>query len=184
VEQTFYINKDSNITIKEAYNLLEGRAVNKDLKTKEGEAYNAWIVFDFKISDERGNFKMNHYHQNYGYDLEAVLSKYPIKELGHPDYKENLLASLKKGNVQSATFTIEGVDKKQFIEANPQFKTIKIYDDRMQRISNRESKQEKEGQGEGKTTAKEQKQDQGDDSDTSGSSRQTNKKKKSKSQSM
>jgi hypothetical protein len=35
--QTFYINKGSGITAKEAYNLMEGRAVHKELENKEGE---------------------------------------------------------------------------------------------------------------------------------------------------
>lgn len=181
LEQTFYINKDSNITIKEAYNLLEGRAVNKDFKTKEGETYNAWISLDFKIADsDNGNFKLNHYHQNYGYDLEAVLSKYPIKELETPDYKENLLASLKKGNVQSATFKIDGADKKQFIEANPQFKTIKIYDSAMQRINNRQSKEQKQTDTEGKSVVKDNKKDQNENTETPETSERKTQKKKSK----
>src|SRR5690606_20183512 len=43
MDQTFYINKGSNITLKEAYNLMEGRSVNKDLTNKEGQVYNAWV---------------------------------------------------------------------------------------------------------------------------------------------
>jgi len=37
LEQTFYINKGQNITLKEAYNLMEGRAINKDLTNQQGE---------------------------------------------------------------------------------------------------------------------------------------------------
>ncbi|ULT38447.1 hypothetical protein KRR40_25380 [Niabella defluvii] len=96
MEQTFYINKGNNITLKEAYNLMEGRSVNKDLTNKEGQVYNAWIQMDFKQSDDNGNFKLKHYHQNYGYDLEAVLSKHPIRELSNDEYKSNLMDSLKK----------------------------------------------------------------------------------------
>lgn len=154
LEQTFYINKESNITVKEAYNLLEGRAVNKDLKNKEGEVYNAWLKMDFKEADDKGNFKINHYHQNYGYDLETNLAKHPIKELENPKFKEDLINSLKKGNIQSVTFLVDGVEKKQFIEANPQFKTINVYDGSMQRINNRESKEQKHGEGEGKSTGR------------------------------
>jgi hypothetical protein len=142
MEQTFYINKGNNITLKEAYNLMEGRAVNKDLANKEGQVYNAWIQMDFKQSEDNGNFKLKHYHQNYGYDLESVLSKHSIKELGNEEYKSNLLDSLKKGNLQSATFQINGAEQKQYIEANPQFKTINIYDSNMQRVDNRQSKKE------------------------------------------
>ena len=148
MEQTFYINKGSNITLKEAYNLMDGRSVNKDLTNKEGQVYNAWIQMDFKQSDDNGNFKLKHYHQNYGYDLEATLSKHPIKELGHDDFKASLLDSLKKGNRQSATFLQNDTEQKQYIEANPQFKTINIYDGSMQRLDNRQAKTERQSEGE------------------------------------
>lgn len=146
--QTFYINKGNNITLKESYNLMEGRSVNKDLTNKEGQVYNAWIQMDFKQSDDNGNFKLKHYHQNYGYDLETVLSKHPIRELSNEEYKSNLLDSLKKGNLQSATFRIDGTDQKHYIEANPQFKTVNIYDSSMQRVDNRQSKKERQSEGE------------------------------------
>jgi hypothetical protein len=144
LEQTFYINNNSsNITLKEAYNLMEGRSVNKDLKTREGEVYNAWLKLNFKQSDGNSNFKLDHYHQNYGYDLEASLEKHSIKELNTPKYKEDLLNSLKKGNLQSVTFVVAGVESKMYVEANPQFKTLNVYDGDKQRINHRESKEKK-----------------------------------------
>ena len=51
MEQTFYINKGNNVTLKEAYNLMSGRAINKDLTNKEGQVYNAWMQMDFKEPD-------------------------------------------------------------------------------------------------------------------------------------
>ncbi|MBF4485815.1 hypothetical protein [Flavobacterium sp. CSZ] len=147
LEQTFYINNNSsNITLKEAYNLMEGRSVNKDLKTREGEVYNAWLKLNFKESDSNSNFKLDHYHQNYGYDLEASLEKHSIKELNTPKYKEDLLNSLKKGNLQSVTFVVAGVESKMYVEANPQFKTLNVYDGDKQRINHRESKEEKKAE--------------------------------------
>jgi len=166
MEQTFYINKAGNITLKEAFNLMEGRSVNKDLTNKEGQVYNAWIQMDFKQSDNNGNFKLKHYHQNYGYDLEAVLSKHPIKELGNTDFKASLMDSLKKGNLQSATFQDSGTEQKQYIEANPQFKTINIYDSSMQRVDNRQSKKERQSEGENQSVKqdnKKEKQTSGED---------------------
>lgn len=159
MEQTFYINKGNNITLKEAFNLMEGRSVNKDLTNKEGEVYNAWIQMDFKQSDDNGNFKLKHYHQNYGYDLEAALSKHPIRELGNEEYKSNLMDSLKKGNLQSATFQVNGADQKQYIEANPQFKTINIYDSGMQRVDNRQSKKERQSEGESQSAKQDNKKE-------------------------
>lgn len=165
--QTFYINKDNNITVKEAYNLLEGRAVNKDLKNKDGEIYNAWIKMDFKEADGNGNFKLNHYHQNYGYNLEGSLAKHPIKELENEKYKDDLLNSLKKGNMQSVTFVIDGIEKKQFVEANPHFKTINVYDGSMQRVNNRENKDQKQNESEGKSAGKDAKMKPDSDTDAS-----------------
>lgn len=179
LEQTFYINKDSaSITMKEAYNLMEGRSVNKDLKTKDGENYNSWIKIDFKQADDNGNFKLNYYHQNYGYDLEASLSKHSIKELNTPQYKEDLLNSLKKGNLQSVTFVVGGAESKMYVEANPQFKTVNVYDTNLQRINHRESKEEKKAESQKESVSKDQKKNL--DSEEGDSGRKENKVKKRK----
>ncbi|SHM51116.1 hypothetical protein [Flavobacterium saccharophilum] len=183
LEQTFYINKGSNITMKEAYNLMEGRSVNKDLTNKDGELYNVWLQIDFKQSESNGNFKLNHYHQNYGYDLEATLSKHPIKELETPKYKEDLINSLKKGNLQSATFQKEGNEIKQYIEASPQFKTINVYDSNLQRIDNRKSKEEKQSETQ-QASEKQGSKKQNQTADDDGPEVPKEAKKKKKSQSM
>lgn len=183
LEQTFYINKGNNITMKEAFNLMEGRAVNKDLTNKEGELYNAWVQIDFKQSETNGNFKLTHYHQNYGYDLEAALSKHPIKELDTPKYKEDLINSLKRGNLQSATFLKEGVEIKQHIEASPQFKTINVYDSNFQRIDNRKTKDEKQSESQ-QNSEKHGSKKQNQIADDDGPEAPKEAKKKRKSQSM
>ena len=146
IQQTFYINKESNITLKEGYNLMSGRAVNKNLTTKEGEKYNAWVQMDFKETDNNGNFKMKQFHQNYGYNMEQALAKLPIKELATATDKAALMQSLEKGNRQAVTFVQEGKEQRQFVEANPQFKSITVYDGNMQRVNNQVQK-EKESQG-------------------------------------
>jgi hypothetical protein len=116
---------------------------------------------DFKVTDDNGSFKLNHYHQNYGYDLEASLAKHSIKELDTPKYKEDLLNSLKKGNLQSVTFVVNGVESKKYVEANPHFKTINVYDNNMQRINHhRESKDQKQSESPEKTVGKETRQNQ------------------------
>ncbi len=134
VDQTFYLNKGKGITAKEAYNLLEGRAVNKDLTTKEGQSYNAWVQLDFDNKDKRNNFETKQFHENFGYDLKEALSKYPLAELSAPDKEDALMHSLKKGNVQSVTMEKDGATSKMFVEANPQFKNVTVYDANMKRM--------------------------------------------------
>lgn len=159
--QQFYINKGSNITLKEAYNLMQGRAVNKTLMNKEGELYNAWVQMDFKQADEHGNHKLKHFHENYGYDLGEALSKHPFKELEREDYKKNLMESLKKGNAASATLTDEdGKEQKVYIAANPKFKSVILYDTNMQRMDRRQREKQSKGS---KQSQKESQTPQGDD---------------------
>ncbi|WP_242604843.1 hypothetical protein [Flavobacterium subsaxonicum] len=182
LEQTFYINKGNNITLKEAYNLMEGRSVNKDLTNKEGEEYNAWSQLDFKNTDARGNFAVKHYHENYGFDLEAALSKHPIKELQNDSHKQDLMNSLKKGNRQSATFIKDGKEVKQYIEATPQFKTLTLYDAEQKRLDTRQAKEQEQSQGSSQSQKENKKQAASNEED--GPAGQQDKKQRRKSQSL
>ena len=131
LNQTFYLNKGKGVTAKEAYNLLEGRAVYKELSNKAGEAYHAWIQLDFDKKDKNNNFEVNQYHENYGYDVKAAVSKFAVAELDGGEKEKALIQSLQKGNVQSVTIGKDGNPQKMFIEANPQYKTVKLYDGQM-----------------------------------------------------
>ncbi|TDW47751.1 hypothetical protein EV144_10433 [Flavobacterium sp. 270] len=124
---------------------------------------------------------MTHYHQNYGYNLEAALEKHSIKGLDTPKFKEDLINSLKKGNIQSVTFVVGGEEKKRFVEANPQFKTVKVYDHAMLRINDRESKDQKQKDSQDKTISKSQKKASENDDESSGQKETKKEKKKSQS---
>ena len=157
LKQTFY--PDKGITLKEGYNMLDGRAVHKTLNTKEDEKYTAWLQLDFKNTTESGNYKINQYHQNYGFDLEKTLSKYPIKELNNEQYKANLIRSLERGNLQSATLQVNGKEEKIYLAANPNFKSLNAFDSNMNKIklSDVLQKQEQSNKQEDKQTVSEKK---------------------------
>lgn len=134
VDQLFYLNKGKGVTAKEAYNLLEGRAVYKELSNKEGETYKAWIQLDFEKKDKHENHEVKQFHDNYGYDVKAAVSKYAVAELDGGDKEKALLQSLQKGNVQSITIEKEHGTYKMFMEANPQYKSVHLYDGQMKRV--------------------------------------------------
>ncbi len=140
--QTFYITKNTGITAKEAFNLLEGRSVNKDLTNKEGQEFNAWLKLDFTERDKNDNFKVKQFSAGYGYELDKVLDKFPIKELADVELKEKIMKSLAKGNTVAVTFQKEGKEDKMFIEANPQFKTLTVYDGSMKKMFQENEKKE------------------------------------------
>jgi len=138
--QTFYLDKGNGVTFKEAFNLLQGRAVHKELSNKEGEKYNAWVQLDFDNKDKHNNYKVKSFTDNYGYDLDKAVRAFPIRELDKENEQKILMNSLLKGNVQSVTVMKDGGTEKIFIEANPQWKTINLYDDQMKPL-NKEQKQ-------------------------------------------
>lgn len=174
VSQSIYLNKGQGVTIKEAYNLLNGRSVHKELANKEGEKYQAWIQLDFKQTDNNGNYKIKQFHQNFGYDVEKALANYPIKELQNEQERTRLIESLQKGNRQSVTFIENGNQQKMFIEANPKFKSINVYDSNMQRINKQLNKEsQSEGQKITQKTAKKAAHDKNDEETDDGLKKST-----------
>lgn len=142
--QTFYANYGNSTTLKEAYNLLDGRSVNKDLINQQEQPYNAWVKLDFENKTEKGNYEVLRYTEAYGFDLRGSLEKYPIKEMATPEKADRLLQSLEKGNVQSVTFEKEGRDVRMFVEASPKYKNVNVYDADMKLVINESQQQGKD----------------------------------------
>ena len=175
LDQTFYMGKYNNYTLKEAYNLMNGRSVLKEFHKMEkdvedpnkyfatGQKYKAWVELDFKNTDQQGNFRKQMYHENYGIELDfnTILAKYSFKELANETSKQQLIESLQKGNRQAVTHVDNGEERRYFIEANPLYKTIKVYDSNMQQIQNREFR----SQGQSKESKENEKNSLKSDSD-------------------
>jgi hypothetical protein len=131
-QQEFYLNKGKGVTLREAENLLSGRSVYKELVSKENQPYKAWMQLNTEEVKEKGNYKVNYYHQGYGYDLEKSLQKLPIK-LENDEAKDKLVKSLQKGNIAVVTLMENGQERKAHLEASPQYKNIVVYDQNMKR---------------------------------------------------
>lgn len=86
---------------------------------------NIWIKLDFDKQNEQGNFGFKKFYQNYGFNLESELEKFPIKQLDNPKEKEMLISSLGRGNTQKATLE---TGQAVLLEADPQFKKIQFFD--------------------------------------------------------
>jgi len=124
--QTFYIDKGKGVTLKEAWNLLLGRSVYKNLTNKEGQPYGAWVKLNFGEKDKHGNFLTNRYNDAYGFNVDRQLAKLTVKEANpdHPKHAETL-KSLKKGNLVEVE-TTNG--EKRFLAANPPAGKIQVFD--------------------------------------------------------
>lgn len=163
--QTFYINKGNGVTAKEAYNLLDGRAVYKKLTDKEGNPYEAWLQLNFDQKEENGNNKVQKYHTAWGYDLGKALDRHPVKEAANPDQRKDLIKSLEKGNTPQVTFQREAQEEKMFLAANPKERNLIVYDSQMKRQFQgikehiEEKTGMKEGQGRSEDSSRQKKAD-------------------------
>ncbi len=124
--QMFYIEKGKGITAKESYNLLAGRFIFKNMQTKEKVNYNAFISLDF-IGEKTaaGNMNFQKYGENYGYSVKEAIEKYPIKDLENQEYKDNLIKSLERGNLQKVGLTTGQI---LFMEMNPKYKNFSFFE--------------------------------------------------------
>jgi hypothetical protein len=126
-KQTIFVFKGKGFTFKEAFNLLEGRAVFKKLANSDDISYEAWSQLDFSQKTLHGNYKIKEYKDSYGYDLVKALEIYPIVELQDEKLKANLIRSLQRGNLHPVHFTKNKKQETVFIEANPKSRLINIY---------------------------------------------------------
>ena len=70
------------------------------------------------------------------------------------------MQSLQKGNIQSVTFGVNDDTKKMFVEANPQYKTVTVYDSQMKRMQKEDlSQYHSVQQSQGKEVKQEQRQE-------------------------
>lgn len=138
LQRNFSVFYGNAYTLREAYNMLDGRSVGKtftwgDKNDKELRKQEfAWEDLDFISVDERGNYKTNRY---YDYDIEKVVDGYPIKGLEFEKSKEGLISSLKKGNRVSVIMNTSKGEQLINIEANPSGNSLNLYNDKHQRIN-------------------------------------------------
>ncbi|RYZ63110.1 MAG: hypothetical protein EOO14_00270 [Chitinophagaceae bacterium] len=104
------------------------------MENKEGQKYGAWVQLDFDKRDKNNNHEVKQFHDAYGYDLKASLQKFNMRDIKEPDLADILIQSLKKGNLQAVAVEKEGGAVRMFVEANPQYKSINLYDGELKRV--------------------------------------------------
>ncbi|MDX6188638.1 hypothetical protein SGQ83_04685 [Flavobacterium sp. Fl-318] len=124
--QYFKVQQGNFIDTTQAYNLLAGRSIQKE---------KSWIQLDLNDKDASGNHHIKEFHSGYGYDLEKALQQLPLKELSNKTQADKLKDNLKQGNRLPVTLIKNGDEHRFYIEANPQFKSVNIYDQHSRKIT-------------------------------------------------
>ncbi|HMH35203.1 MAG TPA: hypothetical protein VK543_19340 [Puia sp.] len=145
INQTFYLTEkqakkedpaseekekqSQKYTLKKAYNLTAGRPVYDQIQQ-------SWHLMNHRNVLSSGNHEIKRYAKNYGFDLEDVLSKYSIKELVNEQYKQSLIDSLHRGNLQKVTFVgKDGKEEKLYISPNITQRSLDVQDLNRQKIA-------------------------------------------------
>lgn len=132
-EYFFKNGLENNFRLNEVYNLLSGRSV----------AHNqSWFQLDFNDKDASGNYQLKEFRNEYAYDLEKALKAIPLKEISNPYEMEKLKNTLRQGDRVSAVLIKDRRENQIYIEANPQFKSLNIYDQHFQKVQINSSEKE------------------------------------------
>ncbi len=125
-QQTFHIDKGRHgVTLKEAFNLLQGRSVYKGLYRKDGDKYMSWIRLDFTEKTLSGNYRIKYLFDRFA--LEKTLDAYEIRELESAVLKERIIRSLQRGNLHPITVSLKSKRlARKYIYANPESNSIVI----------------------------------------------------------
>ena len=132
----FYVNKENTFTAKEAVNLLEGRTVKIEFtnpKTEQLEPAFVKLNFD-EPKTEKGNYNFQNFYKNYGVDTALIVEKSNLI-FDKPEYKENTIKSLEKGNIVKVKFELDDKVVEGKVVLNPQYKNLSLYDQDMNRIN-------------------------------------------------
>lgn len=116
----------SSFNAEQSYNLLSGRAIQKD---------NIWVQFDLNDKDSNDCYRLKEFHSAYGYSIEKEIKNLPLKVLNNRTETNKLMDALKQGFRQPVTFLKNGSEHKFYIDANPQFKSINIYDENLKKLT-------------------------------------------------
>ena len=126
-KQTFFYIKSVIITLKEAFNLLQGRSVYKEFSASTGEKYHAWVSLNLVKKDIHDNYEFEYNRSFQSFDLGRALANYPIQELQEEKSALSLIQSLLMGDMELVNFITGRKIEKIYIEANPQMEAINIY---------------------------------------------------------
>ncbi|MEE3724521.1 hypothetical protein V2H21_03990 [Riemerella anatipestifer] len=130
----------NKFTAKEAINLLEGRAVKTQFTNKlTNEQDDVFVKLKLKEEkNEFGNYQIQIYNKGYGINIEDIVNKSQLVFDGEnaEEIKELVIKSLEKGNVVNVKFRNDDNKEMQGKAIfNPQYKTINLYDEQMNRIN-------------------------------------------------
>ena len=136
ISHNFPVNRENTFTAKEAINLLEGRSVKIEFHNpKSDQQETAFVQFNFEEpKTEKGNYLFQNFYKNYGVETDKIVEKSNLI-FDKPEYKENTIKSLEKGNIVKVKFEQDDkvIEGKAILD--PLNRNLKLYDSEMSRLN-------------------------------------------------
>jgi len=124
-EQNF-LKEDGRIyNADQAIQLLSGRSVEIGVQSLDGEHKKKWVGLDFNDRFANGNFRPVEVDGK-DFNIEPKIRQLPLNM--PPKRIAEVMQGLKAGRREEVTLTQNGKDETFYIEADPQKKTVNIYD--------------------------------------------------------
>ena len=149
IKQVFDLERDNRITALQAYKLLSGNSLERDVysKAENGEAAEkkrVWFKLNLDVQYAYGNHPLKKFYPEFKFELAEAIEKYPFKGLSEQG-KDSMMKMLRSGNMAQAEMFMGKKSFPVFVTANPQYKALDVYDKNMSIIRQDEifPKQEK-----------------------------------------
>ena len=135
IKQVFDLERDNRITALQAYKLLSGNSLERDVYTKSEnsestEKKKVWFKLNLDIQDAYGNHPLKKFYPEFKFDLSDAIDKYPFKGLTELE-KDGMMKMLRGGNMVQADMLVGKKSVSVFITANPQYKGLDVFDKNM-----------------------------------------------------
>lgn len=135
IKQVFDLERDNRITALQAYKLLSGNSLERDVYTKSEnsestEKKKVWFKLNLDIQDAYGNHPLKKFYPEFKFDLSDAIDKYPFKGLTELE-KDGMMKMLRSGNMVQADMLVGKKSVSVFITANPQYKGLDVFDRNM-----------------------------------------------------
>ncbi|MCX2476332.1 hypothetical protein OQZ33_18505 [Pedobacter sp. MC2016-05] len=142
IVKKFVLDQQNRMSALQSYKLLCGLSFEKptlildtdDPGSKQYKKIDLWYKLNFNAVDKLGEHPIKWFFPKHGYDLEQSFSRFPFLELTDNDLRESAIKALRYGNLISLPMEIDGKRQEVYISAEPEDKTLNIYDQKMQSI--------------------------------------------------
>jgi len=125
--QYFPVDSGRAFNADEAFNLLSGRAVNRQFVNAEGGVSSQWVELDMTAKDTKGNYLYRQFGERYGFNIGEALKDLPLKTGMLADERVTLGQQLQRGERAKTVLRKGGKDITCYVEADPANKSLRFF---------------------------------------------------------